>query len=64
MLQHVFNPGFTALTERYSMSSRNSSSGAEKLSAALNSYIGEIVENIIGSEGDILKFAGWEKHSG
>ncbi|XP_071790978.1 adenylate cyclase type 10-like isoform X1 [Asterias amurensis] len=50
--------GFTALTERYSMSSRNSSSGAEKLSAALNSYIGEIVENIIGSEGDILKFAG------
>ncbi|XP_038075913.1 adenylate cyclase type 10-like [Patiria miniata] len=50
--------GFTALTERYSMSSRNSTCGAEKLSAALNSYIGDIVDNIIGSEGDILKFAG------
>ncbi|XP_071485807.1 adenylate cyclase type 10-like [Diadema antillarum] len=49
--------GFTALCERYSMSSR-SGCGTDRLSRALNDYLGEIVENILGTEGDVLKFAG------
>lgn len=49
--------GFTALCERYSMDSR-SGSGTDRLTQALNNYLGLIVENIISSEGDILKFAG------
>ncbi|XP_063957938.1 adenylate cyclase type 10-like [Lytechinus pictus] len=49
--------GFTALCERYSMSSR-SGCGTDRLSRTLNDYLGEIVENILGTEGDVLKFAG------
>ena len=49
--------GFTALCEKYSMDSR-SASGTDKLSRTLNSYLSDIIDNIMGSEGDILKFAG------
>ena len=49
--------GFTALCEKYSLDSR-SASGTDKLSRTLNSYLSDIIDNIMGSEGDILKFAG------
>lgn len=47
--------GFTALCERYSAMQH---SGIDKLTKTLNGYLGAIVEKIISSEGDILKFAG------
>uniref|UniRef100_A0A7M5XBN8 Guanylate cyclase domain-containing protein n=2 Tax=Clytia hemisphaerica TaxID=252671 RepID=A0A7M5XBN8_9CNID len=52
--------GFTKLTECYSTleTSADGTSGTDKLSATLNAYIGKIVEEIIQSNGDILKFAG------
>ncbi|XP_033119981.1 adenylate cyclase type 10-like [Anneissia japonica] len=56
MLMFADISGFTALCEKYSLSSR--SNGTDKLSKTLNDYLGAIVENIIGSEGDVLKFAG------
>lgn len=33
-------------------------SGIDKLTKTLNDYLGAIVENLISSEGDVLKFAG------
>lgn len=40
-----FIRGFTALTEKYSnMATSNGTSGTDKLSATLNSYIGKIVD--------------------
>ncbi|XP_071962575.1 adenylate cyclase type 10-like [Antedon mediterranea] len=56
MLMFADISGFTALCEKYSLNSR--SNGTDKLSKTLNDYLGAIVENIIGSEGDVLKFAG------
>ncbi|VDI66799.1 adenylate cyclase 10, partial [Mytilus galloprovincialis] len=47
--------GFTALCERYSAMQ---DSGIDKLTKTLNGYLGAIVENLISSEGDVLKFAG------
>ena len=47
--------GFTALTERYTLSSEK---GTDALTVTLNSYIGKIVEIILDSGGDVLKFAG------
>ena len=47
--------GFTALTERYTLSSEK---GTDALTVTLNNYIGKIVEHILRSGGDILKFAG------
>ncbi|XP_064420120.1 adenylate cyclase type 10 [Latimeria chalumnae] len=49
--------GFTALAERFSMSSKREH-GSDQLSRTLNSYIGEIVTFILESGGDILNFAG------
>lgn len=34
--------------------------GIDQLTKTLNDYLGEIVENIISSEGDVLKFAGYD----
>ncbi|CAG2250808.1 unnamed protein product [Mytilus edulis] len=47
--------GFTALCERYSAMQ---DSGIDKLTKTLNGYLGAIVEKLISSEGDVLKFAG------
>uniref|UniRef100_F6RDK2 Guanylate cyclase domain-containing protein n=1 Tax=Ciona intestinalis TaxID=7719 RepID=F6RDK2_CIOIN len=47
--------GFTALTERYTMSSEK---GTDALTVTLNDYIGKIVQFILQAGGDILKFAG------
>lgn len=33
--------------------------GIDQLTKTLNDYLGEIVENIVSSEGDVLKFAGY-----
>ncbi|CAK8694937.1 unnamed protein product [Clavelina lepadiformis] len=47
--------GFTALTEKYTMSSEK---GTDALTVTLNDYIGKIVQNILQAGGDVLKFAG------
>ena len=47
--------GFTALCERYSTMGQ---SGADQLTRTLNEYLSALVEGILGSDGDILKFAG------
>ncbi|XP_062574125.1 adenylate cyclase type 10-like isoform X2 [Saccostrea cucullata] len=47
--------GFTALCEKYGA---KQNAGIDQLTKTLNAYLGEIVENIISSEGDVLKFAG------
>ncbi|CAC5390739.1 unnamed protein product [Mytilus coruscus] len=47
--------GFTALCECYSAMQ---DSGIDKLTKTLNGYLGAIVENLLSSEGDVLKFAG------
>ena len=47
--------GFTALSEKYSMNSKN---GSNQLTKTLNGYLGVLVEEIIQSDGDVLKFAG------
>ncbi|XP_015214518.2 adenylate cyclase type 10 [Lepisosteus oculatus] len=49
--------GFTALTEKFSMSSKKGY-GADQLTRTLNSYIGEIVTHILAAGGDILNYAG------
>ncbi|KAM4626854.1 adenylate cyclase type 10 [Discoglossus pictus] len=49
--------GFTALTEKFSMSSKKGY-GADRLSRTLNKYIGEIVDHVLVFGGDVLKFAG------
>ncbi|XP_062408009.1 adenylate cyclase type 10-like [Sardina pilchardus] len=49
--------GFTALTERFSMSSKKGY-GADELTRTLNSYIGDIVSHILAAGGDILNYAG------
>ena len=46
--------GFTALTER--LAARGAS--AEELTRSLNDYLGQLVELVISSGGDVLKFAG------
>ena len=47
--------GFTALTEKYTVSSER---GADALTVTLNDYIGKIVSHILDMGGDVLKFAG------
>ncbi|XP_043231991.1 adenylate cyclase type 10-like isoform X1 [Amphibalanus amphitrite] len=47
--------GFTALTEKYTLSGRG---GTDKLTETLNSYIGALVECILRRDGDVLQFAG------
>ncbi|ESO86825.1 hypothetical protein LOTGIDRAFT_128523, partial [Lottia gigantea] len=47
--------GFTALCEKYSS---NQQSGIDELARILNNYLGELVQEIIGSGGDVIKFAG------
>ena len=47
--------GFTALTEKYTVSSER---GADALTVTLNEYIGKIVKHILTMGGDVLKFAG------
>lgn len=47
--------GFTALTEKYTISSER---GADALTVTLNDYIGKIVRHILEMGGDVLKFAG------
>ncbi|XP_062457160.1 adenylate cyclase type 10-like [Rhea pennata] len=49
--------GFTALTEKFSQSV-SLERGADKLTQTLNDYMGDIVEELLGFGGDILKFAG------
>ncbi|XP_049548290.1 adenylate cyclase type 10-like [Anopheles darlingi] len=47
--------GFTDLSERYN---RPENGGASKLSQVLNTYLGGIVQEILGHGGDIAKFSG------
>lgn len=47
--------GFTAICEKYGTMQN---AGIDQLTKTLNDYLGEIVENIVSSEGDVLKFAG------
>ena len=47
--------GFTALTERYTL---KGDAGVDRLTSTLNKYMGLIVECILESGGDVLKFAG------
>lgn len=49
------SPGFTDLSERYN---RLENGGASKLSQVLNTYLGGIVQEILGQGGDIAKFSG------
>ncbi|XP_030623566.1 adenylate cyclase type 10-like [Chanos chanos] len=49
--------GFTALTEKFSHSSKKGY-GADELTHTLNSYIGEIVNYILAAGGDVLNYAG------
>ncbi|CAI5776518.1 adenylate cyclase type 10 [Podarcis lilfordi] len=49
--------GFTALTEKFSMTT-NLDRGADELTLALNNYVGDIVEEVLVFGGDVLKFAG------
>ncbi|XP_077990637.1 adenylate cyclase type 10-like [Glandiceps talaboti] len=49
--------GFTALCEKFAMSTKGGC-GTDRLSKALNDYLGAIVENILSSGGDVLNFAG------
>uniref|UniRef100_A0A3B4CBB1 Guanylate cyclase domain-containing protein n=1 Tax=Pygocentrus nattereri TaxID=42514 RepID=A0A3B4CBB1_PYGNA len=49
--------GFTALTEKFSLSSKKDY-GADELTHTLNSYIGDIVSQILEDGGDILNYAG------
>ena len=52
-----FVTGFTALCEKYSTDGQ---SGVDQLTRTLNEYLSALVEGILGSDGDILKFAGME----
>ncbi|KAL4238403.1 Adenylate cyclase type 10 [Mactra antiquata] len=47
--------GFTALCEKYSTMGQ---SGVDQLQTTLNTYLSALVDGILGSDGDILKFAG------
>ncbi|XP_052249078.1 adenylate cyclase type 10-like [Dreissena polymorpha] len=47
--------GFTALCEKYSHMGQ---SGVDQLTRTLNEYLSALVEGILRSDGDILKFAG------
>ncbi|KAL5008851.1 hypothetical protein ScPMuIL_014432 [Solemya velum] len=47
--------GFTALCEKYSMMEN---AGIDQLTRTLNEYLGALCDGILGSDGDILKFAG------
>ena len=47
--------GFTSLTEKYSMNSKN---GTDQLTKTLNGYMRALVSEIILYDGDVLKFAG------
>ncbi|XP_064599587.1 adenylate cyclase type 10-like [Liolophura sinensis] len=47
--------GFTALCEKYSSLS---TAGIDNLTTTLNGYLESLVEQILASEGDVLKFAG------
>ena len=47
--------GFTALTERYTL---KGDAGVDRLTSTLNKYMGSIVQCILESGGDVLKFAG------
>ncbi|XP_063060987.1 adenylate cyclase type 10-like [Engraulis encrasicolus] len=49
--------GFTALTEKFSLSNKKGY-GADELTRTLNSYIGDIVTHILAAGGDILNYAG------
>lgn len=48
--------GFTSLCEKYSTMGQ---SGVDQLTTTLNTYLSALVEGILGSDGDILKFAGF-----
>jgi adenylate cyclase 10 len=50
--------GFTALCEKYSNSSASKKKGTDQLTTTLNSYLSKIVQSILISKGDVLKFAG------
>ncbi|KAK3591572.1 hypothetical protein CHS0354_041619 [Potamilus streckersoni] len=47
--------GFTALCEKYSTMQQ---AGIDQLTRTLNEYLSALVDEILGSDGDILKFAG------
>ena len=50
--------GFTALSEKYCAETTSRRSGTDQLTTTLNSYLSQIVQSILQSGGDILKFAG------
>ena len=47
--------GFTELSEKCSVSGKG---GAEQLSSILNSYLSNIITEVLKINGDVLKFAG------
>ncbi|XP_067681875.1 adenylate cyclase type 10-like [Haliotis asinina] len=47
--------GFTSLCEQYSAMEK---SGIDELTSTLNAYMGAIVDGILSSDGDVLKYAG------
>lgn len=47
--------GFTDLSQKYN---KNSQGGASKLSYVLNTYIGNMIQEILSHGGDVLKFSG------
>lgn len=51
----ALNLGFTALSEKYSLSGKH---GTDQLTKTLNGYMGALVHEVLASDGDILKFAG------
>ncbi|XP_077996460.1 adenylate cyclase type 10-like [Glandiceps talaboti] len=51
------NKGFTALCEKYGADAKKGC-GSDALTKTLNQYIGAIVETVLDSNGDVIKFAG------
>ena len=50
--------GFTALCEKYCSDISAGKRGIDALTSILNRYLGKLVQHIIESNGDVLKFAG------
>lgn len=50
--------GFTALCEKYCSDISAGKRGIDALTSILNQYLGKLVQHIIESNGDVLKFAG------
>lgn len=50
--------GFTALCEKYCSDISAGRQGIDALTAILNQYLGQLVQHLIESNGDVLKFAG------